>query len=124
MGNAVAGSERVGVRIVDAENSVRGLLLEPFSDVTLVCPGCGGQLGGSERPVHERPIEAEPVAEVQGEEIPRPAGCLKQAVDEGVALLGRVAHPLGTGVFSKTGALSRVPVCRRSIARNAGLKKP
>ena len=79
---------RVGgrVRVVDLEEAGDRLLLEPLARVALVDPGRRGELGRRERVgVAQRPVEAEPPAEVDAEELQRADRALEEALDERVA---------------------------------------
>src|SRR5207248_2811985 len=90
---------RLGLGVVDLEQAADGVVLEPLPDVALVGAGAGGQLrGGGRAAVGERPVQAEPLAQVDGVELQRAHGVLEQPLGQGggtVALLcpaGEAAH--------------------------------
>ncbi len=76
-----------GARLLHVEDTARGLLLEPLARVALMDP-CGlGQIARCEwAPVGERSVEAEPIAEVDAEEVPCSERRREEALNERVAL--------------------------------------
>ena len=67
-GEAEAAVRRVGLGVVDLEDARRRLLLEPLARIALVHAGGVGEAARRERPrVGQRPVEPEPVAEVDAE---------------------------------------------------------
>jgi len=69
------------------------LMLEPLARVPLVHPRRLRELGGRQRSfVRERPVETEPRAQVDREEIERPDGVHEETPDQGVAPFGGFSH--------------------------------
>ncbi len=65
VGDREAALQRVGLRVLDVEDSARGLGLEPLPHVAFVRAGRGRQRARVERTeVGQRHVEAEPVADV------------------------------------------------------------
>ena len=72
-GQAVAPLLGVVARVVDLEDAGHRLLLEPLPRVARVDPAARGELARRVGPpVAQRGVEAEPVAEVDAEELERP----------------------------------------------------
>ena len=106
-GDARSGaSRRRRAASVDVEEAGDGLLLEPLARVARVDAGGVGQLAGGDRAVAlDRAVEAEPRAEVHGEELQRAQRGAEQALDEGVAAVGGGVY--GHGQISLEGTAAR-----------------
>jgi hypothetical protein len=88
----VAAGQGVGRRVVDGEQPAAGVLLEPFPHVPLDGAGAPGKLrGGGRAAVGQRPVQAEPLAEVDGVQLQRPEGVLEQPLDQRAGRVGRNA---------------------------------
>ncbi len=82
---AVAASLRGGRGVVHLEDAACGLLLEPLARVALVRARGGGELAGGQRaPLGERAVEAEAIAQIDAEDIPRPERRLEEPLHERV----------------------------------------
>jgi hypothetical protein len=109
---AVAGAVRLQLQQV-----ARRLLLEPLADVPLVqaCGVC--ELAGFHRPtVGEDPVEAEPVAEVDGKEVERTDRIRHQALDERIAPL--------SGINRDNHAPCRAPILLGRLRESNGATTP
>ena len=76
--------------VVDLEDVGRRLLLEPFARIALVDAATRREFARRRRPaVAQGPVQAEPVAHVDGDHVHHPDGRFEEATDE------RVGRPLG-----------------------------
>ena len=97
-GLVVSGRERVPppsrlcARIIDVEDSGRGLLLEPLADVPLVRACTLGELGRRRVAFGQGAVQAEPAPDVHREHVPGAEGRLEKAFDQGVAPFSRLCH--------------------------------
>ena len=83
-GEPALGRGRAGV--VDREEPGHGLLLEPLASVALVDAGARGELGAGLRPaLVERPVQAEPVADVDAGQLHRGEQRAEHALGERLA---------------------------------------
>ena len=84
-GEAETAFHRVRLGVVNLEDAGRGLLLEPLPRIALVHAGGVREATRRERPrVGQRPVEAQPVAEIDAVEIHRAQGRLEEATHERV----------------------------------------
>ena len=68
----VPAGQRPGRRVVDLEQSAGRLVLQPFPDVPLVGAGAAGEVRGGRRAVGgQRPVQAQPLPQVHGEDLER-----------------------------------------------------
>ena len=69
---AVPAAQRPSSRIIDRQQPARGVVFQPFPDVPLDGARPGGQLGGGRRPVGVQGlVQAQPLAQVHGEQFQR-----------------------------------------------------
>ena len=115
--------------VVDLEDAAGGLLLQPLAGVARVDPRPRGELAGRQRPrVGERPVEAQPVPQVDGEHVHRGEGRLEEPFDERVANLHRCWSwhtPLCAAdepIMASGAAIMVGPCCRFAIS--AGGRRP
>ena len=88
LGKRVPPLAGTGVRVVDLEDPAHRLLLEPLPGVPLVDAGRPGELVRRARALlGQCSIEAQPVADVDGEQVERPERRLEEALHEQVATL-------------------------------------
>jgi hypothetical protein len=83
---------RVGGVRGDGEDAGGGLLFQPFPGVPLVDAGGLGQFGRVERGRAQRPVQAEPAAQFDGEEFGGAGEGAQQAAREGLGCGGGVSH--------------------------------
>ena len=97
----------LGVDVVDGEDAVHRLLLEPLAGVALLGSRALGERGRIERPrFGERAVPAEPVAEVDAEQFERAEGVGEHALREGG---GRVGGVVGRGASCAVPSSSTAP---------------
>ena len=82
----VTGRNRVTTSSeVDLEDAAGRLLLEPFADVTLTeCQGAGQFRGSRRTAIGQGPVQAQSVAEVDGEDVPHSDGGFEQPLDQSI----------------------------------------
>jgi hypothetical protein len=86
----VAALQWAGRRIIDVDQPAGRMVLEPFPHVPLGGAGPRRELRrGCRATVGQRPVEAEPLAEVNGEEFQGAERVAEEPIGEG---LGRVVH--------------------------------
>ena len=80
-------------RVLDLQDAGRRLLLQPFARVPRVHAGVRGQIAGRERACFgQRAVQAQAVAQVDGEDVHRSHGRVEQPLDERVSSLIRAGH--------------------------------
>jgi hypothetical protein len=86
----VTALKRARSRIVNLDEPARGVVLQPLAHVPLDGSGTHRQLRRRYRiTVIHRPVEAEPLAEIDGEQLQRAERVTEEPVGE---CLGRVVH--------------------------------
>jgi hypothetical protein len=97
----VAAGERVRPGVVDLQQPAGGVVLQPLPDVALDGAGPLGQLGrGRRAALGQRPVQPQPLAEVDGVQLQRPDRVLEQPLRQGRGgVAGTVRRCHGRGSY-------------------------
>ena len=109
--------QRVGPGVIDLEDAGRRLLLEPLARIALVHAGRLGEAARRERPrVGQSAVEAEPVAEIDPEEVHSAERRLEEATHERVSPFFDCGYGVTPAQFSVTHLVMFVDAAVAAVA--------
>ena len=105
-GQPVPAGQRPGGRVIDLQQPAGRMMLQPFPDIPLGGAGAPGQLRRGRRTAGvQRPVQAQPLTQVHGEELKRPGHVMEQALRHRCRRIGRtvLADRAGTCLVAPRG---------------------